>query len=156
MTASEASTAPSLGSGPPRQVQDPGRPVDDHDEPGEDVPPEEPVVERLVRVYAGLCDGYGDLEVVQTEAADRQLHAELSTPLSTRHFANYEHGEIYGLRSTPARLLERGLRPRTAVAGLFLTGQDAAGLGVSHAMFGGLLSASLILGRNLMGEVMKP
>lgn len=84
------------------------------------------------------------------------IHAELSTPLSTRHFSNYENGEIYGLSSTPARFLERGLRPRTAIRGLYLTGQDSAGLGVAQAMFGGVLSASLIVGRNLMREVTKP
>jgi all-trans-retinol 13,14-reductase len=28
---------------------------------------------------------------------------ELSTPLSTRHFANYLQGEIYGLSAVPAR-----------------------------------------------------
>lgn len=77
------------------------------------------------------------------------------TPLSTRHFANYEHGEIYGLSSTPGRFRERGLSPRTPVRGLFLAGQDVSGLGVSGAMLGGVLTASVILRPNLMGEVAK-
>ena len=42
---------------------------------------------------------------------DRIVHAELSTPLSTRHFANYAHGEIYGLAHTPDRFRLRTLRP---------------------------------------------
>jgi all-trans-retinol 13,14-reductase len=83
------------------------------------------------------------------------IHAELSTPLSTRHFSNYEHGEIYGLRSSPARFLERGLGPRTAVRGLYLTGQDAVAIGITGALMSGVVSASLVLGRNLMGEAVK-
>jgi all-trans-retinol 13,14-reductase len=78
------------------------------------------------------------------------VHAELSTPLSTRHFANYAEGEIYGLDHTPARFLERGLRPRTAVGGLFLTGQDVTSAGVAGAMMGGAVAASAILGRNML------
>jgi all-trans-retinol 13,14-reductase len=82
-------------------------------------------------------------------------HAELSTPLSTRHFMNYERGEIYGLSSTPARYLLRGLGARTPVRGLYLTGQDVASLGVAGALFGGVVSASAALGRNLFSAVAK-
>ena len=42
--------------------------------------------------------------------------AELSTPLSTRHFMNYQHGEAYGVSATPARFLFRCLTPHTARA----------------------------------------
>ncbi len=78
------------------------------------------------------------------------VHAELSTPLSTRHFANYERGEIYGLSHTPARFLERALRPRTGIPGFFLTGQDVCTAGVAGALFGGVLTASVIAKRNLV------
>ena len=81
--------------------------------------------------------------------------AELSTPLSTRHFANYAQGEIYGLAHTPARFLERALRPRTALRGLYLTGQDVCTAGVAGALFGGALTASAILRRNMMAVAMK-
>ena len=30
-------------------------------------------------------------------------HYELSTPLTTQHFINYDEGEIYGLDHTPKR-----------------------------------------------------
>jgi all-trans-retinol 13,14-reductase len=83
-------------------------------------------------------------------------HCELSSPLSTRHFANYEHGEIYGLSATPARFQARELQPRTPVRNLFLTGSDAASFGVTGALMGGVLSASAILGRNLMSLAAKP
>ena len=77
-------------------------------------------------------------------------HMELSTPVTTRHFMNYERGEIYGITSTPGRFLFRELGARTPVRGLFLTGQDVASLGVVGALFGGVISASAALGRNLI------
>jgi phytoene dehydrogenase-like protein len=76
--------------------------------------------------------------------------AELSTPLTTRHFMNYGEGEIYGLNSTPERFKLRCLTPRTPIRNLYLTGQDICSLGVTGAMFGGVLAASAILKRNLM------
>jgi all-trans-retinol 13,14-reductase len=80
-------------------------------------------------------------------------YSELSTPLSTRHFANYEHGEIYGLSGSPERFRARSLGARTGVRGLYLTGSDACSSGVSGALFGGVITASLILGRNLVAVV---
>jgi all-trans-retinol 13,14-reductase len=83
-------------------------------------------------------------------------HAELSTPVTTRHFMNYGQGEIYGVAATPARYGLRGLGARTPIRGLYLTGQDVASLGVVGALFGGVTSASAVLGKNLMGAVTKP
>ena len=82
--------------------------------------------------------------------------AELSTPLSTRHFMNYQRGEAYGVSATPARFGLRCLTPHTAVKNLYLTGQDVCTLGVAGAMMGGVLTASAVLGRNLMSVVSKP
>ena len=96
-------------------------------------------VERNVPAVAGKID-----------------HAELSTPLTTRHFMNYQQGEAYGLAATPERFRLRSLTPQTSVRNLFLTGQDVASLGVAGALFGGVMSASAILGRNLMSKVTKP
>ncbi len=84
----------------------------------------------------------------------RVAHAELSTPLSTRHFANYPRGEIYGLDHTPRRFRESRLRPRTALKGLYLTGQDVCTCGVSGALIGGVLCASAVLGRDLMTDIL--
>ena len=78
-------------------------------------------------------------------------HAELSTPLSTRHFAGHPHGEIYGLSHTPARFASRQLRPRTPIAGLYLTGADICTAGVGGAVMGGMLAASVIARTNLLG-----
>jgi all-trans-retinol 13,14-reductase len=85
----------------------------------------------------------------------RILHAELSTPLSTRHFTNHPHGEAYGLAHSPARFEARWLRPRTAIQGLFLTGVDVCSAGVTGALMGGVLSASVVLNRNLFPAMMK-
>jgi all-trans-retinol 13,14-reductase len=96
-------------------------------------------VERNVRAVAGKID-----------------HAELSTPLTTRHFTNYQQGEAYGLAATPERFRLRSLTPHTTIRNLYLTGQDVATLGVAGALFGGVMTASAVLGRNLMSAVTKP
>jgi all-trans-retinol 13,14-reductase len=82
-------------------------------------------------------------------------HAELSTPVTTRHFMNYGQGEIYGIAATPARFLTRSLGARTPIRGLYLTGQDASSLGVVGALFGGAIAASAALGRNLIATITK-
>jgi len=97
-----------------------------------------------------------ELERQVPAAAGNIACAELSTPVSTRHFMNCGSGEIYGIAATPERYLLRELGARTPVRGLYLTGQDAASLGVVGALFGGVVSASAALGRNLMGAVTKP
>ena len=81
-------------------------------------------------------------------------HIELSTPLSTQHFCNYERGEIYGLEHNPGRFGDKKLRPQTGIKGLYITGQDVATAGVGGAMIGGVLCASAILKTNLMKEVL--
>jgi all-trans-retinol 13,14-reductase len=96
-----------------------------------------------------------EIERQAPSAAGHIEHAELSTPLSTRHFMNYAQGEIYGLSATPARYDLRELGARTPVRGLYLTGQDAATLGVAGALFGGVVSASAALGKNLFSAVSK-
>ncbi len=78
---------------------------------------------------------------------------ELSTPLSTRHFANYGRGEIYGVSFTPERFRVPWLKPRTPIGGLFLTGQDAVAHGVMGALYSGLVTASAVLGRNVLKDV---
>jgi all-trans-retinol 13,14-reductase len=77
-------------------------------------------------------------------------YTELSTPLSTRHFAAHPYGEIYGLAHTPQRFEEgrRYLRPRTRLPGLFLAGADVGVAGVGGALAGGMAAATSILGKN--------
>jgi len=96
------------------------------------------------------------IEVLEREVPQvkgKIAYHELSTPLSTRHFADYAEGEIYGLEHTPARFRERALRPRTGLKGFYLTGQDVCTAGIAGALFGGTVAASAILGKNLLGEI---
>jgi len=83
-------------------------------------------------------------------------YTELSTPLTTRHFMNYGHGEIYGIASTPDRFQMRELGARTPICGLYLTGQDVASLGVVGALYGGVVGASAVTGKNFFSVVSKP
>jgi all-trans-retinol 13,14-reductase len=80
--------------------------------------------------------------------------AEMSTPLSTRHFVGHPRGEIYGLAATPRRF-EACLPVRAPIPGLFLTGADAAMSGVAGALSGGALCASAILRENVFAAIMK-
>ena len=84
------------------------------------------------------------------QARAHVTHAELSTPLSTKHFAAWEHGEIYGIDHGPARFRENWLRPQTKIPGLYLTGQDVVTCGVAGALLGGSICASAILKKNLL------
>ena len=98
------------------------------------------------------------IEVLEREVpqvAGKIAFHELSTPLSTRHFGGYVEGEIYGLEHTPPRFRERALRPRTGLKDFYLTGQDVCTAGVAGALFGAVLSASAILGRNLLKDIGK-
>lgn len=72
-------------------------------------------------------------------------YVEVSSPLSTKHFSNYQFGEIYGISHGPERFNNTYLRPMTKIKGLRLTGQDIALVGVSGAMLSGLLTAITIL-----------
>jgi all-trans-retinol 13,14-reductase len=108
--------------------------------------------ELKARLHARLLDA---LYAAVPQVKGHVRHAELSTPLSTRHFANAPEGEIYGLAHTPARFASRLLQPRTPVQNLLLTGQDAALCGVTGALFGAALTASVLLRRNLLGVIAK-
>ncbi len=101
-----------------------------------------------------------EYEALKQRLADRMLEAlytqlpqlrgkvalaEISTPLTTQHFAGYTRGELYGLDHTPQRLRQGFLKPATPIPGLYLTGQDIVTCGVAGAMFGGVLTASTLM-----------
>ena len=97
-----------------------------------------------------------ELERQVPAVAGNIAYTELSTPVTTQHFMNYANGEIYGIAATPERYAVRELGARTPLRGLYLTGQDVASLGVVGALFGGVICASVVLGKNLMSAVTKP
>ena len=77
------------------------------------------------------------------------IHAEVSTPVSTKKFSNYNQGEMYGVTHAPDRYMFNVLRPKTAIKGLYLTGQDITLVGVGGAMASGILTASTIIKWNI-------
>jgi len=82
-------------------------------------------------------------------------HAELSTPVTTAHFAGHPHGEIYGLSHGPARFAAHELRPYTPIKGLYLTGADICTAGVGGALMGGVLTATVLTRKNLVATIVR-
>jgi all-trans-retinol 13,14-reductase len=70
---------------------------------------------------------------------------EVSSPLSTKHFTNYQHGEIYGLEHSPERFKLKSLLPKSSIKGLYLVGQDIVTVGVGGALASSLLCSVSIL-----------
>lgn len=87
--------------------------------------------------------------------AGHVVHAELSTPLSTKQFAGHPRGEIYGLAHNPARFAARDLRVHTPIANLYLTGADVVTAGVGGALMAGVLTATVLARRNLLAAILK-
>ena len=78
---------------------------------------------------------------------------ELSSPLTTEHFTNYEKGEIYGLDHSPSRFRQTFLKPRTPIKNFYLTGQDIVTAGVGGALFSGVLTTMAITGKNVINNI---
>jgi all-trans-retinol 13,14-reductase len=92
--------------------------------------------ERIAEAMIGFVDrffpGFGDIIA----------YRELGTPLTNEHFTGHYQGATYGLRSVSERFLPTNIawtHPKTPVPGLYLTGADVAGLGVTGAMMGGFM-----------------
>jgi len=80
---------------------------------------------------------------------------ELSSPVTTQHFMNYDQGELYGIDHDPERYEHKFLQPRTPIKNFYLTGQDIVTCGVAGALFAGFLTASTITGSNQVEKAMK-
>jgi all-trans-retinol 13,14-reductase len=109
-----------------------------------------------------------DYDALKTRFGDRMLEVlfsklpqlrgridvrEMSTPVTTRHFAGHPRGELCGLDHTPERF-RRALGPRTPIRGLFLSGQDVALCGVGGAFAGGALAAAAVEGPGVLQDVL--
>jgi phytoene dehydrogenase-like protein len=94
------------------------------------------LVELLLRFYPQL---EGHIELV-----------DVSTPLSIEHYLGTNEGGAVGLDQTPERFTDweliRHLDTRTAVQGLWLTGQDTVTCGQPIVQGSGLITAMRILG----------
>ncbi len=82
-------------------------------------------------------------------------YAELSTPLSMEYFTKWKKGSFYGIPATPKRYGYKWLSAKTPVKNLYLTGTDAASLGVIGAMMGGLITVSSMKGTKSFIKIMK-
>jgi all-trans-retinol 13,14-reductase len=94
----------------------------------------EGVAARMLEYFASKFPALAELIVFH----------ELGTPLATARFTAHEKGGMYGLETTPRRVLSEALGPRTPVPGLFLSGQDSMTPGIAGALFGGVLCAAAI------------
>ena len=82
-------------------------------------------------------------------------YAELATPITFEFFTGAPSGTIYGYPATPEKFRKTWLRPRTPIRNLYLTGTDAAVLGVMGALMGGVATASTLLGPAGFLEIMR-
>ena len=73
-------------------------------------------------------------------------YSELSTPLSVEHYTSRPVGSIYGLKGTSDRYNSPVISSASPIPGLYISGCDAAGLGVIGALMGGVMAASRVLG----------
>lgn len=83
------------------------------------------------------------------------IYSELSTPLTIEYFTKWEKGSFYGVPVTPQRYKYSWMSPKTPIKNLYLTGSDAASLGVVGAMMGGVTSIAAIKGLTGFMKVMK-
>ena len=103
------------------------------------------IKERLLEhLYAHVPGARGAVDVV-----------EISTPLSYETFLKRERGGFMGIAPSPKRYRQRWLRAPTPIAGLYLTGQDIALDSLTGAMMGGIITASSVLQRDLMTELLE-
>ena len=86
---------------------------------------------------------------------DLVAYSELATPLSFEFFTGAPSGTIYGYPATPDRFRKTWLTPKTPIRNLYLTGADAALLGVMGALMGGVATASALLGPAGFLEIMR-
>jgi phytoene dehydrogenase-like protein len=86
---------------------------------------------------------------------DLVAYAELATPLTFEHFTGMPSGTVYGYPATPDKFRKTWLTPKTPIRNLYLTGTDAAVLGVMGALMGGVATASTLLGAAGFLEIMR-
>ena len=115
---------------------------------------------RRGREYKALKAKWGDRLVdlllrFYPQLEGRIEFVDVSTPLSIQHYLGADEGGAVGLNHTPARFTDwdviRHLDSRTAVSGLWLTGQDTVTCGQPIVQGAGLITAMRILG--LWGSV---
>lgn len=80
-------------------------------------------------------------------------YVEVSTPMTYETFVRQQFGGFLGVESSPQRFEQDWLRATTPIRGLFLSGQDVATDGIIGALFGGVICASAVLGKDMITEI---
>jgi all-trans-retinol 13,14-reductase len=81
---------------------------------------------------------------------------EVSTPVTTEHFAAHPRGVIYGVAARPERYKLKCMSVKTPFKGLFQGGADTMAHGIMGATWGGALAAAAVMGGvNGLMRVMK-
>eukprot|EP01135_Chromosphaera_perkinsii_P009494 Nk52_evm37s1763 gene=Nk52_evmTU37s1763 len=88
---------------------------------------------------------------------DKVAYYKVATPVTNNYYLHTLLGESYGMEHTPHRFVydEITAFASSSVQDLYFSGQDIVSAGFSGAMFGGLLSASAVLGRPLLVDLLK-
>jgi len=111
--------------------------------------------------YDAIKKTLGEVLIEQTcklfpQIRDHIDFVEIGTPVTNNYYIASPHGEIYGLDHTAERFdpwMVAKLRPQTDIPGLYLTGQDVLSCGFTGALFSGVLSAQVCLGRNVFQDL---
>ncbi len=91
--------------------------------------------QKLIREAETILGNFADLKILDTY-----------TPLSLRDWVGSPGGSAYGVERSSSQMLAASLLNRTAVQGLFLTGQNVMAPGIIGAITGSFTTAKLILG----------
>lgn len=111
--------------------------------------------EAYDQVKAAITDRLLDeLYRLAPQTRGKVRHVETHTPLSYETFLRRQHGEILGIESSPDRYRQDWLGAWTNIPGLFLTGQDVTNDGMIGALFGGVIAASAVLGKDVMADIL--
>ena len=103
------------------------------------------------RMWKQTCALFPDLQ-------DTEEYFDVGSPVTNNYYIGSPRGELYGIDHNKDRFSPEtvaALRPDTPISGLYMTGQDILSCGFAGAMFGGLLSASAVLKRNLFSDMME-
>jgi len=111
--------------------------------------------------YDGVKNTLGDRLVAQATRLFPQIkdhidYVSSGSPLTNNFYLGAPRGEMYGMDHSQERFSAQNqllLRPDTDIPGLYLAGQDIVSCGFTGALYGGLLAASKVLGRNLLADV---
>lgn len=119
------------------------------------------------REWKNRGDAYEDLKERYAKRLLRKLYEqlpqlegkvdyyELSTPLSTKQFVNYDRGEIYGIEHSPNRFGSNAIHTKSSAKNLYLTGQDIVSCGIAGALISAVITGTSITKKDVIREIAK-